>query len=142
MCLKMSFCPSGAQAQRLLAPLRTIARVAMLRRMAFLPLGTPCDANNAFAPIIRGEEPASLVYRTPGEMGHALDVTRWVAVVQQRTLGATDFSILGNNGRDQAVGHVHFHVVPNTPADPQTNLSRDQLGDMAARLAAAFPMGS
>ena len=72
-------------------------------------------------------------------MGHALAVARKVALAQQRALGATGFSILQNNGRHQAVGHVHFHVIPDTPAAPRKDIPRDVLDEMARRLAAAFP---
>ncbi len=139
--------------------------------MAFTPLDSPYDDQNAFARILRGELPASRAYEDdrvvvimplfwehPGhalvipkravrhlydmsadEMGHALDVARKVAVAQGRVLGSTGFSIVQNNGRDQAVGHVHFHVIPNTPRMPRSAIPREELDLMAARLAAAFP---
>ena len=75
---------------------------------------------------------------TAAEMGHALHVAAQVAAAQQRALGSTGFSILQNNGRDQAVGHVHFHVIPNTPRTPQNCIPRGELDAMAQRLAAAF----
>ena len=73
------------------------------------------------------------------EMGHALRVATMTATAQQRALGATGFSILQNNGRDQAVGHVHFHVIPDTPRQPRNAIPRDELDRMAERLAAVFP---
>lgn len=76
---------------------------------------------------------------TPTEMGHALDVARRVALAQQRSLGSTGFSIAQNNGRNQHVCHVHFHVVPNTPRATQDPVPREELDAMAARLRAAFP---
>ena len=81
----------------------------------------------------------SLLNMSVEDMGHALHIARQVAVAQQRALGSTGFTILQNNGRDQAVGHVHFHVIPNTAPAPQRQIPRDQLDDFARRLAAAFP---
>lgn len=62
-----------------------------------------------------------------------------VAVAQQKALGSTGFSILQNNGRDQSVGHVHFHVIPNTPFEPRKPIPRDELDAMAERLKVSFP---
>jgi histidine triad (HIT) family protein len=80
-----------------------------------------------------------LLDMTVDEMGQAMHVARRVAVAQQRALGSTGFTILQNNGRDQAVGHVHFHVIPDTPREPRVDVAREVLDAMAQRLAAAFP---
>lgn len=80
-----------------------------------------------------------LIDMSAAEMGHALSVASRVALAQQRALGSTGFSVLQNNGRDQAVGHVHFHVIPDTLAAPQRDIPRAELDRMAERLAAAFP---
>jgi len=76
---------------------------------------------------------------TPAEMGHALHVATRVAVAQQKALGSTGFTIIQNNGRSQAVCHVHFHVIPNTARHPSNPVPREELDRMAERLAAAFP---
>ena len=54
-------------------------------------------------------------------------------------LGATGFSILQNNGRDQAVGHVHFHVIPDTAPVPLADVPREALDRIAQKLASFFP---
>ncbi|RYG86585.1 MAG: HIT domain-containing protein [Alphaproteobacteria bacterium] len=81
----------------------------------------------------------SLLDMTQTQMGHALDVARRTGVAQQRALGATGFTITQNNGRNQDVCHVHFHVVPNTPSVADKSLSREELDRMAGRLRAVFP---
>ena len=81
----------------------------------------------------------SLLDMTPAEMGHALDVARRVGQAQQRALGTTGFTISQNNGRNQHVCHVHFHVVPNSPRGSQNPVPREDLDKMAARLRAVFP---
>lgn len=81
----------------------------------------------------------SLSDMTPAEMGHALDVARKVGAAQQRALGSTGFTVSQNNGRNQHVCHVHFHVIPNTPRASQNPVPRGDLHRMAERLRAAYP---
>ena len=81
----------------------------------------------------------SLFDMTPAEMGHNLDIARQVGAAQQRALASTGFTIAQNNGRNQHVCHVHFHVIPNTPRAPQGPIPRADLDRMADRLRAAFP---
>ncbi|WP_205481348.1 HIT family protein [Sphingomonas arenae] len=80
-----------------------------------------------------------LLDMTREEMGRVLHLATRVGIAQQQALGATGFSILQNNGRDQAVGHVHFHVIPNTERVPQNPVPRSELDRMAKQLSAAFP---
>jgi histidine triad (HIT) family protein len=61
-----------------------------------------------------------------------------VGQAQQRALGTTGFTISQNNGRNQHVCHVHFHVVPNSPRASQNPVPREDLDKMAARLRAVF----
>lgn len=71
---------------------------------------------------------------TVSEMGHALHVAKMVAVAQGIALGSTGFTILQNNGRGQAVCHVHFHVIPNTPRRSQNPVPREELDRIAQAL--------
>lgn len=73
------------------------------------------------------------------EMGYALDIARRVGVAQKRALGSNGYTIQQNNGRSQHVCHVHFHVNPNTPRQPQSPVPRASLDEMAKRLRAAMP---
>lgn len=82
----------------------------------------------------------SLLDMTPTQMGYALDVARRTGMAQQRALGATGFTIVQNNARNQDVCHVHFHVVPNTPSVADTLRSREELDRMAERLRLVFPV--
>lgn len=81
----------------------------------------------------------SLFDMTPAEMGHSLHVARQVGAAQQRALGSTGFTLSQNNGRNQHVCHVHFHVIPNTPRAPQVSIPKADLDRMAERLRVAFP---
>lgn len=81
----------------------------------------------------------SLLDMTPAEMGHALHIARQVGAAQQRALGSTGFTVSQDNGRNQHVCHVHFHVIPNTPRASQDPIPGDELDRMTERLRAAFP---
>jgi histidine triad (HIT) family protein len=81
----------------------------------------------------------SLFDMTLAEMGHALHIARRVGAAQQRALGSTGFTVSQNNGRNQHVCHVHFHVIPNTPRASQAPVPRGDLDRMVERLRAAFP---
>ena len=80
----------------------------------------------------------SLFDMTPAEMGHALHIVRQVGAAQQSALGSTGFTVSQNNGRNQHVCHVHFHVIPNTLPAPQDPVPREELDRMAERLRATF----
>ena len=80
----------------------------------------------------------SLFDMTPAEMGHALYIARQVGAAQQRALGSTGFTVSQNNGRNQHVCHVHFHIIPNTSRASQKPVPRAELDQMAERLRAAF----
>ena len=62
-----------------------------------------------------------------------------------KAVGAEDYNILQNNGKicNQAVFHVHFHVIPKTSEDdglgirwaPMENISKDKIVELGAQIA-------
>lgn len=100
-----------------------------------LPLGWDHPGH---ALVIPKRSVRSLSDMTPSEMGHALHIARQVGGAQQRALGSTGFTVSQNNGRNQHVCHVHFHVIPNTPRAPQNPVPAGELEQMAERLRVAF----
>lgn len=98
----------------------------------------PLEWNHPGHALVIPKRPVrSLFDMTPAEMGHALHIARRVGAAQQRALGSTGFTISQNNGRNQHVCHVHFHVIPNTPPAPQDPVPAGELDRMAERLRAA-----
>ena len=79
----------------------------------------------------------SLDDMTPAEMAHALDLARRIGAAQRRAFGATGYTVTQNNGRAQHVCHVHFHVIPNTPAE-KTRATPAQMQAVADRLRVAM----
>ncbi|SOB87043.1 histidine triad (HIT) family protein [Sphingomonas guangdongensis] len=75
---------------------------------------------------------------TAEEMVHALELARRVAAAQRLVFGATGYSIQQNNGRAQHVCHVHFHVIPNTPAAPAGAKTKEQMDTIATALRGAM----
>ncbi len=82
----------------------------------------------------------SLLDMTQQEVTEVYAAIRRVATAQQRALGATGFTVAQNNGRNQHVCHVHFHVIPNTPEAKVERATPQQMNEMAAKLRAALPI--
>jgi histidine triad (HIT) family protein len=79
----------------------------------------------------------SLDDMTRTEMAHALQLARRIGAAQRRAFGATGYTVTQNNGRAQHVCHVHFHVIPNTPA-AKTKATPAEMQAVADRLRAAL----
>ena len=56
---------------------------------------------------------------TSDDLHHLVDVISRVAPAILKTVGATDFNLIENNGAvaGQAVAHLHFHVIPRHAGD-------------------------
>lgn len=80
----------------------------------------------------------NLLDMSPSDLTHVMTVVKRVALAQQRAFGATGFSLIQNNSRDQTVCHAHFHVVPDTEGGPVAGASREQRDGVAAKLRAAL----
>lgn len=100
----------------------------------------PLDWTNPGHALVIPKRPVrNLDAMTPREMAHALSIARRVATAQRVALGATGYSIIQNNARNQDVCQAHFHVVPDTPPVPTGGKTRAEMDALAAKLRAAFP---
>lgn len=75
------------------------------------------------------------------EMVAVLHVVRRIAAAQQAGLGATGYTLMQNNGRNQSVCHAHFHVIPNTPGHPRRAATPAEMEAMTEVLRKALPPG-
>jgi histidine triad (HIT) family protein len=109
---------------------------------AFLDIGPLSEGHTLVIP----KEPAvtldALSDEAAAAVGRALP--RICRAVRAAT-GCSDFNVLQNNGAaaHQAVGHVHFHIIPKPDADrglaigwPAGKLEPEQASALAARLRA------
>jgi histidine triad (HIT) family protein len=83
----------------------------------------------------------------PSEIGAAIGkVLPVIAKAVCNATGTSDFNILQNNGKlaHQAVGHVHFHIIPKTNDTglgidwPSGKLESDQAADLLAKIKASL----
>lgn len=73
------------------------------------------------------------------EMVAVLHVVRRIAAAQQGAFGATGYTLMQNNGRNQSVCHAHFHIIPNTPAHPRRAATPAEMETVAEALRKALP---
>ena len=104
--------------------------------LAFLPLGWEHPGH---ALVITRRAVRDIRDMTDAEGVAVLRLVRRIAAAQRTVFGATGFTIEQNNGQNQGVCHVHFHVIPNTIVAPVPHPSREELQAMTARLRAALP---
>lgn len=105
---------------------------------AFLPLGWQYPGHTL---VITKRAVRDVYELTDAELAAVFNLIRRVARAQERALGATGFTVEQNNGQNQGVCHIHFHVIPNTPsaARGEVSVPRAELETMTARLRAALP---
>lgn len=105
---------------------------------AFMPLGWEYPGHTL---VITKRAVRDIYDLTDAELVAVFNLIRRVARAQERALGATGFTVEQNNGQNQAVCHIHFHVIPNTPsvARGEVAVPREELDAMAARLRTALP---
>lgn len=73
------------------------------------------------------------------EMVSVLHLVRRIAAAQQAAFGATGYTLMQNNGRNQSVCHAHFHVIPNTPGRPRRAATPAEMEAVAEALRKALP---
>ncbi len=69
--------------------------------------------------IVPKEEVENLMATSDAALAHILSVAKKIAPAILKTVGATDFNFISNNGPDagQVIFHTHFHLIPRFKDD-------------------------
>jgi histidine triad (HIT) family protein len=112
--------------------------------LAFMDIAPLADGHLLIVPRHHVDWVSACDGETMAAIGAVLP--RLAAAVVEAT-GAAGYNILNNNGKiaGQAVGHLHFHIIPRAAGDPlgyrwpaMVNYPKDKLADFRARIAAAL----
>ena len=69
--------------------------------------------------VIPKDHSADLLSTEPDALAHVVAVLPTIAAAAVKAVGSAGFNILQSNGAcaGQAVGHIHFHIVPRNEGD-------------------------